>query len=239
MKRVIIVTLFLFITTGLICAQQIGGPDPSMMGENAQQMLKEVSVDRFEIEGFWRAHMSSDEGYAFSRLFLGGPADKQPIPDEEGMNIPDLHVLGTRVDFLRRGHNSFAIRPLRPIPIEGVTKTVSMWVAGRGFNHRLYLLVQDFFDREHELFMGRLNFQGWQQLTMAIPPQSPDGRSGVVQWSHHHNNNHPGIRISGFRVRCDPMEAQGTYYIYFDDLRAVTDLFIENNRDPDDMTDGW
>jgi hypothetical protein len=35
------------------------------------------------------------------------------------------------------------------------------------------------------------------------------------------------------------MEAFGSYYIYFDDLRAVTDLFAENNRDADDMTDGW
>jgi hypothetical protein len=35
------------------------------------------------------------------------------------------------------------------------------------------------------------------------------------------------------------MEAQGAYYIYLDDLRAVTDLFAENNRDPDDMSDGW
>ncbi|MDR2259242.1 MAG: flagellar filament protein FlaA, partial [Treponema sp.] len=29
------------------------------------------------------------------------------------------------------------------------------------------------------------------------------------------------------------------YYIYFDDLRAVTDLFAEDNRDADDMSDAW
>jgi hypothetical protein len=48
-----------------------------------------------------------------------------------------------------------------------------------------------------------------------------------------------GIRIVGFRIDCDPIEAYGSYYVYFDDLRAVTDLFAENNRDPDDMADGW
>jgi hypothetical protein len=48
-----------------------------------------------------------------------------------------------------------------------------------------------------------------------------------------------GIRVTGFRINCDPMEAQGSYYIYFDDLRAVTDLFAENDRDPDDMNDAW
>jgi hypothetical protein len=48
-----------------------------------------------------------------------------------------------------------------------------------------------------------------------------------------------GIKVVGFRIDCDPMEAQGAYYVYFDDLRAVTDLFAENNRDEDDMSDGW
>jgi hypothetical protein len=48
-----------------------------------------------------------------------------------------------------------------------------------------------------------------------------------------------GIKILGFRVDVDPMQARGSYYIYFDDLRAVVDLFAEDNRDPDDMPDGW
>jgi hypothetical protein len=43
----------------------------------------------------------------------------------------------------------------------------------------------------------------------------------------------------GFRVVVDPMEARGSYYIYFDDLRAETDLFSEHYRDADDMMDGW
>jgi hypothetical protein len=73
---------------------------------------------------------------------------------------------------------------------------------------------------------------------VAIPPQSFDGVNGVVQRSYHYNNQ-MGIKITGFRIDCDPLEAFGSYYIYFDDLRAVTDLFAENDRDPDDMSDGW
>jgi len=239
MKRFIIVALLLVAVVCMAFAQEIGDPQPDTIGlESAQQQLKEISVDKFERDGFWRSFMSSDEGYATSRLFDGGPAGKEAIPDEEGLNIPDKHVLGTRVDFLRRGYNSFTVRPLRPIPIEGVTKTVSMWVVGRNFNHEIYLLIQDFFGRDYEIYMGRLNFQGWKKLTVAIPPQSSDGVNGVVQRSYHYNNQ-MGIKITGFRVQCDPMEAYGSYYIYFDDLRAVTDLFAENNRDPDDMADGW
>jgi hypothetical protein len=48
-----------------------------------------------------------------------------------------------------------------------------------------------------------------------------------------------GLKVLGFKIECDPMEAYGSYYVYFDDLRAVTDLFAEDNRDVDDMVDSW
>ena len=241
MKRLMIVALFLF-SVSLLFAQQgreAGEPNPEMIGlDAAQQLLKEVSVDKFEHDGFWRSSISPDEGYSVTRLFSGGPHAKEAIPDEEGLNIPDRYVLGTRIDFIRRGYNSFTIYPIRPIPIEGITKTVSMWVAGRNFNHEITLLLQDFFGRKYELYMGKLNFQGWKKLTVAIPPQAEDGKNGIVQRNYHYNNQ-MGIRITGFRINCDPLEAYGSYYVYIDDLRAVTDLFAEDNRDADDMMDGW
>jgi len=242
MKKFLIIAFFLLIGSFLYAQtpeREIGGADAERLGiESAQQMLKEVSVDKFEHDGFWRSTMSSDEGYTTTRLFTGSPAGKVPIPEEEGLNIPDRFVLGTRVDFLRRGHNSFTIYPTRPIPIEGITKTVSVWVAGRNYNHDLVLLIEDFFGRYYEFYMGRLNFMGWKRMTVTIPPQADDGLSGVVQRNYHYNN-HMGLKITGFRIDCDPMEAYGSYYIYFDDLRAMTDLFSEYNRDPDDMVDGW
>jgi hypothetical protein len=242
MKRLLAVVLMLFIA-GFAFAQQggteIGGPNPERIGiDEAQQLLKEVSVEKFEHDGYWRSTMSPDEGFATTRLFSGSPSAKQPIPEEEGMNIPDKYVLGTRVDFLRRGYNNFTIYPLRPIPIEGITKTISLWVVGRNFNHELKILIQDFFGRDYELFVGKLNFQGWKKLTVAIPPQAEDGLNGVVQRNYHYNNQ-MGIKVTGFRIDCDPMESYGSYYIYFDDLRAVTDLFAEDNRDADDMSDAW
>jgi hypothetical protein len=239
MKKVLIVT-FILLTGSLIFAQEeIGGPDASRLGiETAQLMIREVSVDKFEHDGFWISRMSTDNGYTTSRLFRGSPAGKQPIPEEEGLDIPDDYVLGTRVDFLRRGYHSFYIIPIRPIPIEGIVKTVSLWVAGRNFNHELYILIEDFFGRHYEFSMGRLNFMGWQRMFAVIPPAPDDGFSGVVQRSRHHVD-HFGIKIVGFRIDVDPLEARGSYYIYFDDLRAETDLFTEHHRDPDDMVDGW
>jgi hypothetical protein len=246
MKRFSVIAVLL-LSCAVLFAQQ-GNPDATKIGiESAQQDLKEVSIDKFEQEGYWRASISSDDGLATSRLFVGSPKaydeDENPlgktvIEDEEGLDIPDLYVLGTRVDFLHRGHVSFTLTPSHPIPIEGITKTISMWVAGRNYNHKLVVLIQDFFGRTFELNMGKLNFQGWKKLTVAVPPQNQDGRTGIVQRNYHYNNQ-LGIKIVGFRVDCDPTETTGTYYVYFDDLRAVTDLFSEDSRDEDDMADAW
>jgi hypothetical protein len=239
MKRYIIAALFIGCVGFLFAQNEIGGPDAGLIGiETAQIDLKEISVDKFEQEGFWRSFMSSDTGYTVTRLFEGSPSGKEAIPDEADQNITDQYVLGTRVDFLRRGNTSFSIYPVRPIPIEGITKTLSVWVAGRNYNHELSILIQDFFGRPFELYVGKLNFQGWKKLTVAVPPQAEDGQNGIVQRNYHYNNQ-MGIKIVGFRIDCDPMEAFGSYYIYFDDLRAVTDLFAENSRDEDDMIDSW
>ncbi len=240
MKRAPLTALLTLLSVAAFAQQaDLGTPDAERIGvDAAQQKLKEVSVDKFEAAGFWLSRMSSDDGYATTRLFEGGPAGKEPIAEEKDLGIEDKYVLGTRIDFLRRSASSFTLFPIRPIPIEGITKTISVWVVGRNYNHTLKILIQDFFGREFELYMGKLNFQGWKKLTVAIPPQSADGKSGIVQRNYHYNN-FMGIKVIGFKIDCDPSETYGSYYIYLDDLRAVTDLFAEDNRDPDDMVDSW
>ena len=230
-------------TTTTTTAPDVGAPDATRIGDDtAQQNLKMVSVDKFEASGMWTAHIAADDGYVQARLFQGSPAGKEGIPDERqiGMTLEtaDAYVLGVRVDFFRRGFNEVYVLASRPIPIEGITKTISVWVAGRNFNHRLMILIEDYFGNEFALPLGTLNFQGWKKLTVAIPPQNPDGVSGIIQNSFHFGN-HMGLKIMGFRIDCDPMESFGSYYVYFDDLRAVTDLFAEDNRDADDMSDNW
>jgi hypothetical protein len=236
MKRYIVAALCL-LSAGALCAQQ--SADPSRIGiDTAQQNLKEISIDKFEHDSYWHGVISPDDGLINVRLHDGKPAGKEPISDEEGLNRPDDYVLGARVDFYHRGNMSFYLYPRRPIPIEGITKTISIWAVGRNFNHTLKILIQDFFGRHFELEMGKLNFQGWKQLSVAIPPQPLTGKAGIVQRDYHYTNP-LGIKVLGFKIDCDPRETAGTYYLYLDDLRAVTDLFAENNRDPDDMADAW
>lgn len=238
MKKLL--TLVLFIASAFVWAQNssITEPDPTVIGnDSGRQALREVSVDRFEVEGSWNAHISPDNGVISSRLFDGGPAGKEALNDGAAADTTDTKVLGVKVEFFRRGVNSFYIRAARPIPIEGVTKTLSMWVAGRNMDHQIYVMVQDYYGTNFELYLGSLGFSGWKKLTVAIPP-TPDGEHGIIQQSAY-NGVRPGLRVVGFRIDCNPMLARGTYYVYFDDLRAVTDLYDIENRDEDDMNDDW
>ena len=213
---------------------QAGAPNAADIGKDqAQQLLKEVSVNKFEDAAFWFVGMPLDMGVAAGKRLQGAPAGKQPIPDEASLGIKedDKYVLGVRVSFFHRGNAFFVARPENPIPVEGIVKTLSIWVVGRNFNHTLRVLFTDYSGQEQSLIIGTLNFVGWKKLTVAIPPS-------ILQSEYHYAYKN-GIRITGLEVDTDPLDSYGTYYVYFDDLRAVTDLFGESKRDTDDMSDGW
>jgi Flagellar filament outer layer protein Flaa. len=216
----------------------VAEPNPEVVGnDSAVQQLREVSLDKFEREGSWNVHISPDFGVISSRLFEGAPAMKEALKEDEGKENEDTMVLGVKVEFFKRGINSFFVNSQRPVPILGVAKMISMWVCGRNQSHDMYVLVQDYFGHNFELYMGNLGFTGWKKLTAVVPP-SPDGEHGIVQKSPYYGDR-PGLRIVGFRIDCDPMLARGAYYLYMDDLRAVADLYDMENHDADDMNDNW
>ena len=147
MKKLVTFSILAVLAAGLVFAQNssLQEPNPENVGaDSAESALREVSIDKFEREGSWVVHMSADDGVITSRLFEGNPAMKEPLPDDEGKEDEDTQVLGVRVDFFRRGKNSFTIKSGRPLAIEGTTKTVSVWVSGRNQDHELYLFVPDY-----------------------------------------------------------------------------------------------
>ncbi len=225
-------TIFLALLLPLALGAQTTDIQADQIGKDqAQQQLVEVSVAKFEDAAFWGDSMPLDMGLSFLRRFEGGPAAKKPIEQEKDLKLPDQYVLGGKVVFFKRAANEAFFFPVRPYAIEGVTKTISVWVVGRNYNHVLKAVIADYFNQRREITMGKLNFMGWKQLTAAIPPR-------IVQDEYHFTNQR-GIKLLGFKLEFDMMESYGTYYIYFDDLRATTDLFAESYRDRDDMPDGW
>ena len=235
MKKIIVLTTVLILALGVFAfAQDAGNPDAGEMGiTSAQQKLKEVSVSKMEDAGLWYGVMAADEGILQIRRFEGSPIDKEPLEGEveAGIDEPDENVLGAKATFYRRGAATISLRPVRPLPIEGITKTISVWVAGRNTNHVLQLEIADHFGNTAFIHMGKLNFVGWKKITVSVPPT-------IIQRDYHYNNK-MGITIRGFNILCDLDETYGSYYIYMDDLRAVSDLFAEESRDEDDILDSW
>ncbi len=234
--RLLLVLLLGFGVASLMFGQLsgVGEPVAEEIGvDSAQQNLEEISISKFEDAGFWFSSMPRDQGITELRRLPGGPRDKEPIAGEEasGIEEADDYVLGLKVSYYRRGMSEFAIYPVRPLPVEGITKTLSVWVVGRNMKHGLSIIIADHFGNRAEITMGKLNFSGWKKLTVAIPPS--------IRQRDYHNLDKTGIQVIGFRIVTDPLESYGTYYVYFDDLRAVTDLFAENSRDPDDIPDVW
>jgi hypothetical protein len=235
-RIIVIAALAAALAAPLLFSQKVsvGEPNPAEIGKDqAQQLLKEVSVTKFEDSAFWYSAMPLDMGIVTVKRLEGVPAEKKPIEDEAKLGIKekDSYVLGVKVNFFRRGESTFSVHPMNPIAVEGITKTISLWVVGRNYNHVLKLLFQDYFGNQQEITVGKLNFLGWKKLTVAIPPS--------ITQSEYHYTYKNGIRITGLRVECDQLEAYGTYYLYLDDMRAVADLFGEAKRDSDDMADGW
>ncbi len=235
MKRFLSSLIIVSVFTGtMLIAQDAGSPNANQIGvDSAQQKLQEVSVSKFEDAGLWYGVMAADEGIIQLRRFEGSPLDKEPVEGEveAGIQEPDDNVLGAKVSFYKRSLSTFSIRPVRPLPIEGITKTLSVWVAGRNTNHILQLEISDHFGNIAYINMGKLNFVGWKKVTVSVPPT-------IVQRDYHYNNK-MGITIQGFNILCDLDETYGKYYFYLDDLRAVTDLFAEDSRDVDDILDSW
>jgi hypothetical protein len=229
---VIVIAIVLFV------ANSVYAENGGNLGDRAQQILKEITVEQFEDPGLWYGSIPGDVGLITLSLREGKPKALEDIENNERLESdakynlpPGRFVLGVKVNFYRRSLSSFAIYPVRPIPIEGITKRISVWVIGRNFKHKLKIIVEDFFGIRHELTLGDLTFKGWQKMTVTIP--------GSIMQEEYHYTSKAGIKVVGFKVDCDLMESYGTFYIYFDDLSAETDLFAEEYRDEDDVPDNW
>ena len=182
-------------------------------------------IDDFEDAGLWVGDMPRDQGIVRVMRRSGSPG--QPKEDN-----PDTHkyVLGAKVNFFKSGSAWFAMSPPREIPVKGVTKKLSIWVAGRNFKHELKALIRDFFGTEHVVNFGKLNFPGWNKMEAQIG-------MNVAQDNYKlYSKNRPrGIRLKSIMVDCAMDETFGQYYIYLDDLYALTDTYLdrEEGQDPE------
>jgi len=231
MKKILIAVSALIAFWGVYVFSQEGTatkPAATTGLSGSGSVISNFTIDDFEDAGSWQGHMPIDLGLIRVLRREGAPGELK----KEGKQ--NKYVLGAKVAYFKTGPSWFAVTPPRPVPIPGIAKSFSLWVAGRSFSHILKATFKDYNGELRFCTFGKLNFPGWQKMSAQISPN-------VLQDNYKLNSlDRPrGISVTSLLIECAMEETSGEYYLYVDDFKAQTDVFFEENKDPDDIQDNW
>ena len=212
----------------------------SFNGESSRQWTASGRLRTYDFE--WRVDASkfasTVDGDSFPQLAyveawpmaaFGASADDR--------NLKSLGIWGK---FDRRGYNWIDLYPVRvdgpedeaplpfEIPIPGRIQSLDMWVWGSNLNYYLEAYFRDYQGVVHNLYMGSLSFQGWRNLRMNIPTSIRQSRRVLPRYA--------GLHFVKFRIWTTPMERVDNFYIYFNQMKILTDVF-ESLFDGDELAD--
>ena len=162
----------------------------------------------------------------------------------------ELKSLGIWGKFDRRGYNWIDIYPVKSgsgedgkeskegeegedpepfeIPIPGRIQYLDMWVWGSNLNYYLEAYFRDHQGVVHSLYMGNLGYQGWKNLRVRIPTSIPQHKRVLPRLA--------GLTFVKFRIWTTPVERVDNFYVYFDQMKVLTDTF-ESLFDGDELAD--
>lgn len=206
--------------------------------QNQQQKEKQDGLvvdwmNDFEACEDWRAYATSPLGDTKIRKIAGKPRpvnhEGQPvnengepgefadsITDENGFTRQNKYVLGVKTYFYDRGFDRVEVSPPNEYIIRGKAREIKVWALGRKFRHTLFVKLRDYRGNIHKLKMGRLDFWGWQEMSVIVPGWLPQSSAYAVLDRNLH--------FVSFYVECDRFEIPGTFYVYLDQFRVITDL---------------
>jgi len=161
----------------------------------------------------------------------------------------DLRSLGVWGRFDRRGHNWIDVFPVVPgtggggenpvpfeIPIPGQIRYMDMWVWGSNHNFYIEAYFRDHRGVVHTVPMGSIGFQGWRNVRARIPNHIPQTRRTIPTYA--------GLHFVKFRIWTTPLENVGNFFVYFNQLKILTDVFqtlFDGNdlADPERVMELW
>jgi hypothetical protein len=150
--------------------------------------------------------------------------------NREGKDIKSFGIHGR---FDRRGYNWIDMYPVNEdapfeIPIPGRARYLDMWVWGSNLNYYIEAFVRDYQGIVHRIYFGSLNYTGWRNMRALVPVGIPQSKR--IQ------PNLASLKFVKFRIWTMPEENVGDFYIYFKQLKVLTDTF-ESLFDGDDLAD--
>lgn len=193
-------------------------PDQRVWVENSTQ-LKEarqwvVTGSKFATKDFPKLALVEGDGTFPDALFSNNPG-----------KLP-LKSLGVFAKYDRKGYNYFEIFPVSkddkgnlnssPIHLPGITKMIDLWVWGSNFKLTLEIHLRDYRGIPYVLDAGSLNYQGWKNIQIGVPPAIPQTQPYLPHYK--------GLVLTKLVVRTDPTERVDGFYTYFDQFKVLTDM---------------
>jgi len=165
------------------------------------------------------------KGYPVLKYFDGMPnAIRVTQTDTKGT----YKYMGLEVKFDRKGDNWVDIVPMKAgstdpkdryeIPFKGRVSRVDLWVWGANYDYQLEMLVRDCEGRVHTLEIGSVAFEGWKNMSVNIPTN--------IQQVSSYLNGVQQMSFVAFRLRTSPTERVDSFYIFFDQFKALTDTYM-------------
>jgi len=154
-----------------------------------------------------------------------------------GYNRDDLMSFGIRGRFDRQGYNWIDVYPVtgegddaKPfeIPLPGRVRNFDLWVWSGNVDMYIEAMVRDYQGVVHTINFGNLAHTGWKNLWAFVPNNIRQDKR--VQPSH------AGLKFVKFRIWTQPTERVGDFYLYFKQLKTLTDTF-ESMFDGDQLAD--
>jgi hypothetical protein len=148
-----------------------------------------------------------------------------------------VRSLGMNGRFDRQGYNWIDLYPVLAddpdetpfeIPIPGRIRSLDLWVWGANLRFYIEVYLRDYMGVIHPLRLGDINYQGWRNLQINIPTHIRQSRRTIP--------NYAGLSFVKFRIWTYPDERVDNFYIYFKQLKILTDMF-ENLFDGNDLAD--
>ncbi len=140
----------------------------------------------------------------------------------------DYQVLGVHVKWDRKGYNNIEIIPVKkddkgnvvpnPIPIPGDVKKLDLWVWCSRYDYYMDVHLRDANGVVHVLRLGSLNAIGWKNLSTDIP--------GYIRQTATHVPFLKSLELVKLVIWTKPVERVNDYYVYIDQIKVLTDMFI-------------